>query len=171
MKKTLLAILALVSTQGAFATSLMGTSLKFERFFKAGGAVQHELAVYTDGTVVDRDFTVVSRAGVPRYHVVARLSGPQMDRIHFLVNRSNRQVMLFERTFARCLVPSLTRDRYTADNGSVKLREGHICDGGFDYNARPAAKKLVRVLQSLERSAQTRQNTAQAEAHVEALLN
>jgi len=171
MKKTLLGILALVTSQGAFATSLMGTSLQVERYAKAGGAVQHELAVYTNGTVVDRDFSITTRSGIPRTQVVARLNGHQMDRIHVLIRRSNREIMRFERTFARCFAPTLTRDRYTADNGSVKLRDGHICDGGFDYNARPAAQKLVAVLKSLERSAHTRQNSAQAEAQVDALLN
>ena len=144
----------------------MGTSLDFQTYLKQGGKIRHELSVYFDGTVVDRDM----RSASPVYKVVVRLTADQMDRINRLIRRTRPAIMRFELSGARCFMAAFTHNKYTADNFSVLLRDGDMCDGGFNVNIRPAAKKLVNVLNVLESAAHSRMAIVEVEHQVEAAL-
>jgi len=162
MKKSLFALLVLVSTQGAFARSLMPATLTFDVYGIKSGESIRSLDVYANGRVVTRE--------KGEWALVATLTSDQMRRIDRLVQKSSPEIMRFERTFAKCIVAASTHNRYAAVNGRVKLRDGDICDGGFHYNARPAAKKLVNILNALDQAAHQRANLADVEARIEAVL-
>lgn len=150
MKNLLVIFTVFAGMQTAQATSLMGQALSFERVQKNNKQVIHSLHVYVDGLVVDRG------SKLKEVKVVTRLSADQMDRINRLIRRSTPVRKGFEPSKALCFAPSLFTLKYRADNTSVFLREGAICDGGFSINTRPAARKLVLILQALESAAHTK---------------
>lgn len=170
MKKSLLALLVLVSSQGAFARSILSSTLTYDVYKIGSHKVIHSLDVYADGSVVDRDYTRMTRAGA-HWTVVAHLTSDQMARLDRLVRRSQPEILRFERTFAKCIVAATTHQRYTAVNSTVQLRDGDMCDGGFNVNVRPAARKLVNVLDVLHAAAHRGTNMAEVESNVEAMLN
>jgi hypothetical protein len=171
MKKMLLGLLVLVGFQTANATSIMGTTLDFSKVVKSNGRTSHQLSVYVDGTVVDRDFGTLGLRIRPQHKVVTRLTGDQMDRINRLVRRASPEINRFQISGARCFAPAFAIGKYTANNFSVGLRSGDVCDGGWTVNVRPAAKKLVNVLEVLERAAHARTSFAQIDSEIEAALN
>lgn len=167
MKKLLVSLLVLASQQGAFATSIMPSALEFEVKLKGSGKVTQSLKVYVDGQVVGANYG----ARVPKYERVARLSPEQMNRINHLIRRSTPVITRFERSGARCIMPAISNGHYSASMHGVFLRQGDVCDGGWKFNARPAAQKLVRLLDTLNQAAAQRLPVYQVEERVEALLN
>lgn len=169
MKKLFLGLLVLVGSQ-SFATSVMHTTLDFSRVVRASNRTMHQLSVYSDGSVVDRDYGPMGRRLRPVAKVVTRLTGEQMDKINVLIRRSQPEVMRFERTMIKCFAPSLSKNVSTAENFSVKLSEGDACDG-FNVNKRPAAAKLRKVLQVLEIAAHNGVSLAEIDEQIDSALN
>jgi hypothetical protein len=166
MKKLIGLLTVLVAVNTASATSIMGTTLSFQRTVKSSNAVQHSLQVYVDGTVVDRDGSVGQSA-----KVVARLTGEQMDRLNRLIRRATPAVKRFEASNIKCFAPSFTRDSFTANNFQLLLREGAACDGGFVVNVRPAAQKLLSVIAVLEQAAHNGMASAAVDAKLHIILD
>lgn len=170
MKKILSMLMCLAGFQNAFATSILGTSLDVTRYLKADGRTQHQLSVYVDGTVVDRDYKNLARRERPVFNVVTRLSANQMDQINRLIRRASPEIKRREISGARCFVVAFSRTKHTADNYSVFLKDGDVCDGGWTVNVRPAAKKLVRVLDLLEQAAHNGMNLGELDRQLNQIL-
>jgi len=171
MKKILGLALLVLTFQGAMARSLLSSSLEYTKTNKRLSATpNHALNVYVDGQVVHRQLSPQLPLGGGS-RVVIRLSSEQMSKIARLVRRSNPVLPGFERSHIQCFAPSSFTEKFTASNGSIFLRQGAQCDGGFRINAQKAAVRLSQVLSLLENAAHTRFNFAQLEAQVDNLLN
>lgn len=170
MKTLLGVLLTVVSFNSAMATSIMGTLLHYDRTAKVLNAnPNHSLDVYVNGQVVHR----VASPQLPNgggYKVVGRLSAHQVDRIERLIRRARPVKPGFEASRAFCFAPSMFTDTYNADNYSLPLRKGAMCDGGFQINDKPAAKKLVAVLNALENAAHKGLSVVELDSQVEAAL-
>lgn len=171
MKKLLGVLLVVASFQSAMATSLMGTLLEFQRLNKKpSGNPVHTLSVYMDGRVVHR-LTSPQLPGGMSFKQVTRLNQRHVERIERLINRSTPVVQQRVPVMAKCFAPSTTTDFYNAANNSIFLKKGAICDGGFTINARPAARKLTRVLEVLEHAAHANANLSEIDRQVESALD
>lgn len=167
--KALFAVLALiVSFHQASATSILGEVLEYQNLSKLAGGVSHTLSVYVDGQVVHR--TTQAVPGGLRSQKLLNLTPMQMRKINRLVRLATPARMGREVSQARCFAPSNQTSIYTATNNTLQLRRGAVCDGGFDVNLKPAAKTLVRVLDTLEAGYHQRTNLAQLEAQLDAIL-
>lgn len=113
----------------------------------AGAAVQR-LMVLSNGTVLEQACGALTR--IPcRPQVVTVLSAHQMDRIDRLIERARHGRVVRVPSAVRCFVAPTHTFNYTADNGRVALKSGHMCLGWMD-NVRPAADQLVAILNRLQ---------------------
>lgn len=159
----------LLAVQGAQARSIMGNVLQFEKNSKAPGGISHRLTVYSNGSVYHR--IVSPQLPSSPTQVVVRLTGEQMDKINDLVLGSTPVIKRFEPSMLRCFVASSHIEIYRANNLTIPLRKGAVCDGGYTVNQRPAARKLVQVLNVLESGVHARLSSAEIERQVSEILN
>ncbi len=165
-------MVVLVSIQGAYATSIMGTALSYEKRAKAIGGVSDVLSVYVDGSVVHRTISPQLPHGGAAGRLVVRLTAEQMDKIYRLIKKASKKPVLitFKASGVRCFAPASHIEKYTAVNRSVFLKEGAACDGGYRINVKNAARTLTYVLGVLENAAHTRLSVAEIERQVDQAL-
>lgn len=170
MKKFTAFLLVFIALQGAQARSIAGTLLHFENKSKAPAGITHTLDTYVTGSVVHRILSP-RLPNVDSIQLVTYLDRDQIERIQVLIKKSLPVLIDFEHAQVKCFAPSSHVQKYTANNGRIFLKKGAVCDGGFQVNQQPSARKLVRVLAFLEKAAHDRLSQQEIKEKVDLLLN
>ncbi|MBI4404216.1 MAG: hypothetical protein HY537_08650 [Deltaproteobacteria bacterium] len=151
MKKLMFVLLAgLIVSQFASATSIRNVRLMYREVPVVSPIPAQQLTsvvVYGDGDVMK----FVCDSFTPREcdtQILGRFTAHQIDRIDRLIDRARHGKLVRIGGVAMCLVAPSTEDQYTADNGQVFLKQGHMCTL-FTENSSLAAKRLVRILANL----------------------
>lgn len=153
MKKSLFAVLSILFVGQLASAASHDARLQFAEV-PTGRVSQMDLThvtVYADG-VVEKSVCKGTLEIPCATKEIKRLSADEMDTIESLIAdaRDGKQVRIPNR--ALCFVAPFKTERYTADNGKVFLKSGHLCNGWL-VNDSEAAGELVGILAKLRMEA------------------
>jgi len=150
MKTKLFALVALLTSFTAFATSPAPSILKYEQIPTYTGikkAQFQSMDVYANGVVV-ASVRIGNKSKIVK---VMNLSKSKMYDLNDMIRGAARGKLVTIPSPARCFAPASFIHHYTANRGRTILYRGHICAGNLLVNQSADARQLVVEIDELRK--------------------